>query len=236
MKNDGVFIRARDLTGGIPLKDLHIHTRYSDGKSTIHDYIKSALQLGYEEICFTDHADFTTTWFDEYSREIASARASSNGMKVLYGVEVRARNREGSLNAPDKIIDNAEVVIGVVHSIPSEDGKGRHRPEEFTAEELIGLEYSISMALLDNDRVSVLGHPMSNYEKTYGRVPDAYYRNIILKARARGKAIEISAKYKNDFKGFLDLCLELDPLVSLGSDAHSVSELGMVSEKLHEVL
>lgn len=231
---DKIFMNARDLAGGIPLKDLHIHTKYSDGKSTVKEYVKTAAARGYKEICFTDHVDFTTTWFDSYANEISGANSATKGLNIFYGVEVRARDHDGSLNAPDDIIKNAEIVIGVVHSIPAADGRGKCKPEEFSKEELLDLEYSISLKLLENRDVSVLGHPMSNYEKLYGPVPEQYYRDLISKARKTGTAIEINAKYNNDFRGFLELCMELNPRVSLGSDAHSVHELGMISAKLRE--
>lgn len=236
MKKDDIFINARDLARGIPLKDLHIHTKYSDGRSTVKEYVESAAALGYGEICFTDHVDFTTTWFDTYIKEITDENAAAAGPDIYYGIEVRAKDREGALNAPEEIIKYAEIVIGVIHSIPATDGKGKSKPEEFSREELLELEYSISLKLLENQDVSVLGHPMSNYEKLYGTVPEPYYKDLILKAKKTGKAIEINAKYKNDFKGFLDLCMELNPRVSLGSDAHSILELGMIGTKLREEL
>jgi putative hydrolase len=236
MRNMGLFYSARWLNARVPLQDFHIHTRYSDGRSDVKDYIRAARRQGYEGICFTDHVDFTTDWYRRYMDEIGEERTRSNGLKVLYGIEVRARDRNGELNAPDDIIEQAEVVIGVVHSIPAVDGKGKHRPEEFGPAELLAIEHSTSMALLENQKVSVLGHPMSNYEKLYGPVPANHYRELLEKAKETGVAVEISAKYKNDFRGFLNLCLEINPLVSLGSDAHSVEEFGRVNEMIMEEL
>lgn len=232
MRESRFFFHARELTCGIPLVDYHIHTRYSDGRSSIWEYVEAAINKGYKSICFTDHADFTTTWYGDYSGEISRVGDDCKSLKIIRGMEVRARDREGSLNAPDELLDRAEIVIGVVHSIPSSDGKGKHSPGEFPREKLLELEYDISLSLLDNDRVSVLGHPMSNYEKLYGPVPWEYYAGLISRAKSVGKAIEISAKYKSDFGGFLRLCLDMDPLVSLGSDAHSVDEFGAVGVKL----
>jgi putative hydrolase len=236
MNKDKLFFKAGVLRKDIPLIDLHVHTRYSDGQSTVKEYLEFAKDHGYKAICFTDHVDFTTTWYDSFADMITNERTKYDGMDVCYGLEVRAKDRDGSLNAPEKIIDRAEMVIGVIHSIPSADGHGKHKPEEFSREELLELEYSISLSLLENNAVSVLGHPMGNYEKLYGAIPQAYYRDLIQKAKKEGKAIEINSKYTNDFKGFLDLCMTLDPLVSLGSDAHSIHELGMVNSKLHEAL
>lgn len=234
MRTNHNFLKAHSLKDGIPLIDFHIHTWYSDGKSSIAEYVDAAARRGYAGICFTDHVDFTTGWFRAYADEISQNKKTAGDLEIYRGIEVRAGDRDGGLNAPAEIVDEAEVVIGVVHSIPSEDGKGKQAPSDFPRERLLEIEFEISLNLLGNDRVSVLGHPMSNYEKLYGPVPEGYYREIIAKAKATGRAIEINAKYKNDFAGFLRMCLEADPFVSLGSDAHSLSELGAIGVKINK--
>ena len=41
--------------------DFHIHTTYSaDSVANMQDYIDRAIELGYKEICFTDHIDYGT--------------------------------------------------------------------------------------------------------------------------------------------------------------------------------
>ena len=41
------------------LVDYHIHTEHSDDSSVpIEDYVKKALEMGYEELCFTNHIDY----------------------------------------------------------------------------------------------------------------------------------------------------------------------------------
>ncbi len=236
MKRNGIFISARSLIDSVPLMDMHIHTVYSDGTSAVSEYVKEAERRGFGRICFTDHVNPATSWYMDYADEIESKRRSQTHMDILHGIEVRAGDREGTLNAADAVIDRAEMVIGVVHSIPSKDGRDKRSAREYPREELLELEYAISLRLLHNESVSVLGHPMSNYEKLYGPVPSKYYRGIISESKAQGKAVEISAKHLNDIEGFLRLCLELDPMVSLGSDAHSLGEFGKISGKVDSAI
>lgn len=236
MKRNGMFISARSLIGSVPLMDMHIHTVYSDGASAVSEYMNEARRRGFQRICFTDHVNRTTPWHNEYVDEIESKRRAEPNIDILHGIEVRAGDRDGALNAAEAVIDRAEMVIGVVHSIPSEDGKGKRSAREYSPGELLKLEYTISLRLLHNDSISVLGHPMSNYEKLYGPVPSEYYREIISEARDQGKAVEISAKHINYVDGFLRLCLELDPMVSLGSDAHSLQEFGVITAKVETAI
>ena len=54
--------------------DLHMHTTYSDGKNSIEDMVKVAIELGLEKIAITDHIWRSSEWFDKYHNEIVSLR------------------------------------------------------------------------------------------------------------------------------------------------------------------
>ena len=46
--------------------DYHMHSSFStDGKSTMEQMVKKSIELGLEEICFTDHVDY-----DDSSKQI----------------------------------------------------------------------------------------------------------------------------------------------------------------------
>ena len=45
---------------GFPKLNLHIHSKYSDGRNSIEQIVKAALQTDLEYICITDH--FTDSW------------------------------------------------------------------------------------------------------------------------------------------------------------------------------
>jgi len=229
-------VPARTLRSAVPVVDCHIHTSYSDGRSDLVDYLGAAKQGDYRGICFTDHVDGTTRWFGTYAAEIEAGKDRCPGMMVLAGVEVRARDFQGNLNAPPRIIDKADIVVGVVHSIPTEDGTGKIRPEEFGPEDLLDRELQLSLALLSSDQVSVLGHPLGNYEHWYGPAPHSALRKIFTRAKEAEKAVEINPKYINDLPGFLSICFSVNPLVSLGSDAHEVGELGLARQRVGECL
>lgn len=231
-----MIVPARSLRSAIPAVDCHVHTYYSDGRSGLEEYLASARKGDFRGICFTDHVDGTTRWFDEYAAAIDDLRSIYPEITLLAGIEVRARDFSGNLNAPDRIIESAEIVIGVVHSIPTNDGTGKIRPEHFSPDELLQKEKQLSLALLGSHHVSILGHPLGNFERWYGPAPRSAYEEIFTMAKKAGKAIEINPKYINNLPEFLSLCLSINPLVSLASDAHDVREFGHARRCVGEYL
>ncbi len=48
--------------------DYHMHSSFStDGKSTMEEMVKKSIELGLEEICFTDHVDYDVYADDSFS-------------------------------------------------------------------------------------------------------------------------------------------------------------------------
>jgi putative hydrolase len=229
-------VHARTLRSEIPAVDCHVHTSYSDGRSGTNDYLVAATEMEFRGICFTDHVDETTRWFETYSAEIGAKKRLCPEIKVLAGIEVRARDFVGRLNALPEIVERADIVIGVVHSIPTEDGTGKVRPELYGPEDLLKKELQLSLALLDSDQVTVLGHPLGNYEHWYGSAPRSAYTEIFSRAKDLEKPVEINPKYITDLPGFLSVCFSVNPLISLASDAHDVSELGFAKRCIGECL
>jgi len=91
--------------------DFHLHSKLSlDSKANMSDQIEKAIELGLEEICFTEHLDFDerersltknltlgprSGFMDEtdYERQIAEARQQySHRIKIGYGVEAGQGN------------------------------------------------------------------------------------------------------------------------------------------------
>lgn len=237
MRDTGdIFVPAKSLRITIPAVDCHVHTLFSDGRAGLDDYLVAARKDNFQCICFTDHVDGTTQWFDSYKAIINSSRERYPEIALLAGIEVRAKDFSGTLNAPNRIIENAELVIGVVHSIPTEDGTGKIRPEHFSPQELLEKEVELCLALLNSDQVSVLGHPLGNFEQWYGPAPRGSYEEIFTMAKTVEKAIEINPKYIKDLPEFLSICFSINPLVSLASDAHEVAELGHARQRVGECL
>ncbi|MCO5384070.1 MAG: PHP domain-containing protein [Methanosarcina barkeri] len=109
-------IEVGDLRG-----DLHMHTNYSEGKESLETMIGEAEALGYEYIAVTDHSR---------SQRIASGMeieklkaqwheidklSKRSKIKILKGSEVEIL-KDGSLDYPDEVLKELDIVVGAVHS------------------------------------------------------------------------------------------------------------------------
>ena len=108
--------------------DYHMHTTVSfDGRSTPEQMVRSALDAGLKEICFTDHIDHTPgaekeeMVFDLARYHAAYDPLSAPGLKIRLGVEygITPFNRERFLH--DVRQNDYDFVIGSVHFIDGID-------------------------------------------------------------------------------------------------------------------
>lgn len=98
--------------------NLHTHTKYSDGKNTMEEMIRSALDKGFVSLGFSDHG---FTWFDqsycvsqagelEYRKEIEYLKEKYAGtIDIFSGIE-----QDCDAESPDYDYD---YVIGSVHYV-----------------------------------------------------------------------------------------------------------------------
>jgi putative hydrolase len=122
-------------------------------------------------------------------------------------------------------------VLGVVHRFPGADGSYLDF-KSLSAEEMAEIEFRLSMGMIRNAPIDVLGHPGGMYQRRHGAFPEALFREMMLATRERGIAIEINTSYLVDIPSFIALCAEIDPIVSIGSDAHQLQELAHCRDTL----
>ncbi len=102
--------------------DLHCHTVASDGRNTVDEMARTALELGYEYLAFTDHSASHGFGNDvspsELRRHIARIRAADErieGIRLLAGSEVNVLP-DGSLDYDDDLLSQLDWVVASLHS------------------------------------------------------------------------------------------------------------------------
>ncbi|NIS09012.1 MAG: PHP domain-containing protein, partial [Candidatus Dadabacteria bacterium] len=163
--------------------DIHCHSNWSDGKSSIEEMAVAAKQLGYEYIAITDHSPESriANGLDEKRlkqkiKEIEEVRKKIKGIKILMGTEVDIL-RDGSLDYPDKILKELDVVVASVHS-------GFKMDKDSMTKRIINA--------IKNPYVHILGHPtgrLINEREPY----NVDLEEVFKVTKQYGKAIEINA-------------------------------------------
>lgn len=206
-------VRLEDIRG-----DLHVHTRASDGKSTLEEMVEAARSRGYAYLAVTDHSQHATVAHG-LDPERLSAQLDAidrvndrlSDLVVLKSCEVDILP-DGKLDLPDSVLARLDLVVGAVHSrfdLPSEAQTTR------------------ILKAMDNHRFHVLAHPSG---RLIGERP-AYavdMERVIEGARERGCFLELNAHPSR-----LDLddvhcraAKDLGIKVAIGTDAHSDVGLG----------
>lgn len=208
-------IAVSDLQG-----DLHVHTRASDGKSTLAEMVEAARARGYAYLAITDHSKHATVAHGlDAARlavqidEIDALNETLDGFRVLKSCEVDIL-KDGRLDLPASVLSRLDLVTAAVHS---------------------DLELSVEaqterlLRAMDNRYVHILAHPTG---RLIGERP-AYavdLDRVIQGAAERGCALELNAHPSR-----LDLAdvhvraaKAAGVPIAISSDAHSTLGLGNI--------
>ena len=101
--------------------DYHTHTIYSDGKGTIEQNVKSAIDKGLEIIGISDHGykhmGFGVKYnlFEKMRYEIDLMKEKYPQIKILLGVECNILDDRGNIDIDDKILRYFDYVMAGYH-------------------------------------------------------------------------------------------------------------------------
>jgi DNA polymerase (family 10) len=173
-------VELNDIKG-----DLQMHSKWSDGKTGIEEMAKRAKELGYQYIAITDHSPssriargLSVERLYEEQKEVEQISKKLKGIRVLMGAEVDIKS-DGTLDYPDEVLKDLDVVVVSVHS-------GFKMDKDTMTRRIV--------KALKNPLVHILGHPTG---RLIGE-RDPYevdMDEVIKTAKAYSKAIEVNASY-----------------------------------------
>lgn len=233
MLNRIKIVRAETLRESIPAIDLHVHTLLSDGQNTIKEYIKRAQRLGLKQIAFSDHMRKESTWFNAFLKEFEQARGESGNLEIFKSAEAKLTPND-DLDIGKEVLNKIDFVIGVIHSYPKRGGYFKF--DELNKEKALNIDIEASVRLIECKDVDVVGHLGGVYHKYFGPYPSSKYKELIKIIKEKNKILEINPRYISDMKKFLDICFDINPHITIGSDAHSINELGNARVAIQEAL
>ncbi|WP_309103693.1 PHP domain-containing protein [Microbacterium sp.] len=202
--------------------DLHAHTEWSDGTTSIEVMAKAARTLGHEYQAITDHSPRLRVArglsAERLREQIPLVRAQSgDGFTLLAGIEVDILE-DGTLDQEDDLLRELDIVVASVHSKLRMDAKA------MTAR---------MIAAVSDPRVNVLGHCTGRLvEGSRGTRPASEFdaEAVFAACAANGVAVEINSRPERQDPPdeLIAIALDAGCLFSIDSDAHAPGQLSLL--------
>ncbi|MFH1689456.1 MAG: DNA polymerase/3'-5' exonuclease PolX [Candidatus Eisenbacteria bacterium] len=200
--------------------DLHVHSNYSDGHSTIEDVARAAKARGYKYVSINDHSHslgvahgLTVERLLEQAEEIAQVNERVNGIAVFSGTEADILS-DGRVDFPDEVLESLDIVVASIHS-------GFQQSSDRITGRMI--------SAIENPHVDIIGHPTG---RLLGTRPayDVDLERVMSAAADSGTALEINSHHER-----LDLndvnarrAAEMGVRVAISTDCHHVDQMWMM--------
>ncbi|MBP2133106.1 DNA polymerase (family 10)/putative hydrolase [Methanomicrobium sp. W14] len=188
--------------------EWHIHTSYTDGKNSIDEYCKKAVELGIPLVAFTEHVRKDLSYdFNSYLEDIDSAREHYN-LIVLSGCETKVLP-DCSLDVGYDILEQVDYPIFAFHSFPNDIDK------------YLDALYTV----IKNPYVNAWAHPSMFLKKNILNITKGKLSQIFNWLDENEVLIEINRKHNVPPSEWINLAKSCRMNLVRGSDCHSVEEL-----------
>jgi DNA polymerase (family 10) len=214
--------RLPDLVKEADIKgDFHVHSKWSDGTSSIEEIAKAAQKKGYQYVALCDHSKslriahgLDESRLMKQIEEIDQVNEKMKGFQILKGTEVDILN-DGKLDHSERVLKKLDFVAAAIHS-------GFKQEREKMTKRIV--------RALENPLVHILVHPSGRL--LGARDPyEADIDEVMETAKKYGKTLEINAYFER-----LDLddircrkAKEMGIPLAIGTDSHHLDQMWMIS-------
>ena len=219
------------------LQDMHVHSRFSDGRDTIEQNVAEAERLGLRELGCVDHVRAGSDWVPEYLAATRKADAATT-VALRCAVEAKLLDTAGNLDTPTEL-SGIDAVYAADHQVPLSDGP--HTPREIgamlseralsPAEVLQSIVTSTACALARYPLV-VIAHLFSVLPKVgldEREVPQDLLEQLASAAKEAEAQIEISERWSCPSARSLRPFLRREVPLLLSTDSHRSDTIGRYS-------
>jgi DNA polymerase (family 10) len=198
--------------------DLHMHTTWSDGRASVEEMARAAIELGYEYVAICDHTTnvrvvpgLDADALRRQGEEIAAANEALAPFRILRGTECDIR-ADGSLDLPDDVLAELDWVQLSLHA-------GQRAPRAELTRKV--------MEAMRHPAVRCLSHPKGriiNHRPENALDLDAVFEVAL----ETGVAVEVNGlPDRLDLRGeHVRRAVEAGVPVVCSTDAHSLAGLG----------
>lgn len=218
------FAPARSALRTLLRGDLHCHSNWSDGTTSIGEMVDAARALGHEYLALTDHSPRLRVANGLSAQRLRAQleevpRFCDDRFTLLSGIEVDILD-DGRLDQERVLLARLDVVVASAHS------KLRMESPMMTRR---------LVAAVSSGQAHVLGHVTGRLVRGERgtRAPSTFdARAVFAACAAHDVAVEINARPEREDPpaGLIALALAEGCLFSLDSDAHAPGQLGLLDE------
>jgi len=188
--------------------EWHIHTNYTDGKNSVFEYCKRALEMGIPLLAFTEHVRRELSYdFNQFLADIEKARQEFN-LIILSGCEAKVLP-DGELDVKQWILKKVDYVIFAFHSFPKD----------------IDLYIESLKSVLRNSYVNAWAHPGEFLSRHDLELPEKDLIEIFKLMREQDVLLEINRKYSVPPEKWVSMARRYNVRMVRGSDVHSTEDL-----------
>ncbi|KKL51729.1 hypothetical protein LCGC14_2292570 [marine sediment metagenome] len=194
--------------------EWHVHTNYTDGKNSIHEICRKAIEVNIPLICFTEHVSKESSYdYNKFIYDIKEARNKFDQLIIISGNETKILP-SGELNITKPILRNAEYIGVAFHSFPND----------------INLFYESLIKVFNNYAIDTWMHPGLFFKKINEIIPDSLLKSIFEIMREKRIMLEINKKYDLPPKKWIDKARIYGVNFVRGGDIHSIENLKPYNE------
>jgi len=202
--------------------NFHTHTLYSDGECLASGIAEAAEASGLTAVAITDHGPELSVGISPGKiplmlQDIEAAREDAN-IPVLAGMEANVVNASGAIDLDEEIMKKLDILVIGLHTLGGAP----------TQEELAKNYFLAVTNAMRRQRADVVAHPFRLHSYLAPYLSPEEIDEFVKLAAEKGIAIEINSKYRVPDEELLRACLREGVKLSIGTDAHTVAEVGMV--------
>jgi histidinol phosphatase-like PHP family hydrolase len=188
-------------------RDYHVHSNYNDHSPqelSIENVTTYADEINLKTLAITEHVRKSSDWIPRYLEEIDKIVSSGIKVTLISGFEAKIL-KDGTVDFPSEY--EGYFLIASFHT-------NFHDKQDW----LCALKSTITLPF-----VGVIGHlaPETSFDLT-----DNELIELAQLLKSNDKTVEINAKYRRPPMKWLQIFKENNVNFHLGSDAHSLDEIG----------
>ena len=190
--------------------DWHLHTYWTDGRSSPAEYFQKAEDNGLEFLLFSEHVRKNIDYdYEKFKAEVQRAGAKSR-IKFAVGAEVKVLDVNGTLDISEKNLAEADVILFAFHS------------KLFSTKE----EYIQAIInAIKNPVTDIWAHPTAYHTEHQLFLDTDDWNKIAQFLREFGVCYEINKKYPFPSKKEIAAIRNAGIPIVVGSDAHHYTEI-----------